>query len=814
MKIYQLQYTRLGKQGSNAGWQVSGGTKGTPQLVVNTFYKLASNLVSVGNSVAMPGEALDIQIVENYAYISHINYSSKNIGDDTDARGVSFVHGYILRVEDYLEMVKDPAHVAGIEAGCFDRNYEGKKELLLVESLPFIPMETEEIINSLGMTKEQVQQLLLCVYGTLNSVNGSFCIRSVKLEKEQFEDLCRAVTYLIYESLPYTLRLRLSIFSYYRPGATVCFSQGEDGCESYYDLDTGEYRCHQIPEFEFIDRCTDLYSYSESDRKKLYEEIRKFTDLTYAGNYEILKLQHIELAYQAIRCNVVPEELDAFTTDAFCLIKKAASYDMLDPYYAYLVRQYCLEQRDLPGAEVFRRLQKRYVETRNRDLKTAFNQYFAERICVCGNEKAYEMLYQIQIGSQDDYIEIEEYLEEHRPEFLTGYRLDYYLERSLDRTDKIEKYFQDNPDQLPGAEAEKLNSIIEKLFEKDAEPLRENQERFQLCLKYKTFLECLKAGGYKKTEETWERMQKKYWEDFSIEQFSYTEKETYKQMAVGKTSQRIPEPIKKLINAKQKLFLEQDAENFCQVFWSDAVVENKEKRKELREQLKKEAFEKNIRQLDVWLLLNYDPEQGFDLKKLADDLDGVALTDLLKNPYEIGGFDESRVLSQDKFRDLFMQVLKEEAALKKKRHSYEWKKIYEYYFPKMGSEDRNFCMYDYIQKCMLFAIILPLSVVAFFYAKSFSVFYGYTALGIGIFLSLVGFALNLFAGESSTAAFFSETLSTAVVITLLMVLAGALLVTGMILALVSESTLFMWIIIVAEVALAIARLVLLYMAVY
>lgn len=183
MKIYQLQYTRLGKQGSNAGWQVTGGTKGTPQLVVNTFYKLASNLVSVGNSAFMPGEALDIQIVEHYAYISHINYSSKNIGDDTDTRGVSFVHGYILRAEDYLELVKDPAHVTGMEDSCFDRNYEGKKMLPLVEELPFVPMETEEIINSLGITKEQVQQLLLCVYATLNSVNGFLCIRSARREK-------------------------------------------------------------------------------------------------------------------------------------------------------------------------------------------------------------------------------------------------------------------------------------------------------------------------------------------------------------------------------------------------------------------------------------------------------------------------------------------------------------------------------------------------------------------------------------------------------------------------------------------------------
>ncbi len=813
MKIYQLQYTRLGKQGSNAGWQVTGGTKGTPQLVVNTFYKLASNLVAVGNSVSMPGEALDIQIVEHYAYISHINYSSKNIGDDTDARGVSFVHGYILRAEDYQELVKEPAHVAGMEDSCFERNYEGKKMLPLAEELPFISMETEEIINSLGMTKEQVQQLLLCVYAALNSVNGSLCIRSARIEKEQFKNLCRAVTYLIYESLPYVLRLKLSVFSYYRPGATICFSNGEDGSENYYDLDTGKYQCPQIPGYEFISHCIDLRS-SEDDRKNLYEMIQKFTDLTYGGNYEVLKPQHIELAYQAIRCNAAPEELDDFTTDAFCLIKKAANYDMLDPYYAYLVKQYLLEQRDLPGAEVFKRLQRRYVETKNKDLKAAFNQYFAERLCTCGNGKAYEMLYQIQFGSQADYAQIEEYLEEHRPEFLLEYRLNYYLERSLDCADKVKKYFQDNSGKLPAAEAEKLNGIIEKLFSKDIQQLKTNQERYQLCLAYKAFLDHLEAGGYKAAEATWEKMQAKYWEDFSMDQFSYEEKEAYRQMDTEKKRQVMPEAVLKLINAEQELFSNQDPKNFCHVFWSDAVVEKEEKRKELRDQLKKEAADKNIQILDVWLLLNYDPKNGFDLKKLADDLKQVKLADLMDDPYKAGGFDESVLLSKESFWESFMQDLKEEAASKKKKTSYEWEKIHEYYFPKMDSENREFCMYDYIQKCMLFAAVLPLSAVGFSYCRSFSELYGYAALGGGILLCLAGFMLNLFAGESDTAAFFCENMAAAVVTILLTVLAGALLVMGMIFALSGAGILFVVLVIAAEVLLLTGRLFLLYVSVY
>lgn len=814
MKIYQLHYTRLGKQGSNAGWQVTGGTKGTPQLAVNTFYKLASNLVAVGNSVSMPKEAFDIQLVENYAYISHINYTSKNIGDDTDARGVSFVHGYILRAEDYLELVKDPAHVAGIDENCFDRNYKGKKELPLLDSLPFTPMETEEIISSLGISKEQMEQLLSCVYGTLNAVNGSLCIRTVRVEKEQFEGLFRVIAYLIYNSLPYELRLKLSIFSYYRPGATICFSMGEDGSENYFNLDTGEYHCPQAPEYEFIGHCIDLRPASGKEKEKLYEEIKKFTDLTYAVSYEALKPQYIELAYQAIRCNVAPEELDAFTTEAFCSIKKAANYSMLDPYYAYLINQYYVEKKNLPGVEVFRRLQKRYVETKNKDLKTAFNNYFAEQICVCGNDKAYEMLYQIQMGSHGDYEEIEEYLEEHRPEFLSEYRLNYYLERYLDCADKVEKYFQDNPNQLPAAEAEKLNSIVEKLFAKDAETLNDNQERLQLCIKYKKILECLDAGGYKKAEETWEKMEKRYWEDFSMEQFSYAEEEIYKQMAVQNINQGMSGTVMELINAKQQFFMKPDLESFLRVFWSDSMIEKEEKRKELLEQVKKEASDKKIQLLDVWLLLNYDPEQGFDLKKLAKDLAMANMKGVLEKPDEPDSFSGSELLSEEALREEFTQNLAEEAALKKKSYSYQWKEVYEYYFPKMEEEEREFCMYDYIQNCMLFVMILPVSAVGFFCARSISPLYGYIALGVGIFMSLAGFGLNVFAGEKKTAAFFREALPAAVVITLLMILTGVLLTVGAVLAFASEGLLFKVIVIAAEVALAIARLLLLYMAVY
>ena len=126
-KIYQLYYTRLGKQGSNAGWQVASASAGVPQLVKNTFYKLASNLVTIGAKPHVPPMAFDLQIMENYVFLSHINYNSVNQGSETDIRGVSFIHGFAVRVEEYRELVREPEKFLGISGDAVVLNYNGQK---------------------------------------------------------------------------------------------------------------------------------------------------------------------------------------------------------------------------------------------------------------------------------------------------------------------------------------------------------------------------------------------------------------------------------------------------------------------------------------------------------------------------------------------------------------------------------------------------------------------------------------------------------------------------------------------------------------
>ena len=79
--------------------------------------------------------------------------------------------------------------MTGMEDSCFDCNYEGKKMLPLVEELPFVPMETEEIINSLGITKEQGPEMIVMCVRSFKFRNGFLCIWSARREKGQFKNL-------------------------------------------------------------------------------------------------------------------------------------------------------------------------------------------------------------------------------------------------------------------------------------------------------------------------------------------------------------------------------------------------------------------------------------------------------------------------------------------------------------------------------------------------------------------------------------------------------------------------------------------------
>lgn len=779
MNIYQLHYTRLGKQGSGAGWQVTGTAKGTPQLVINAFYKIASNLVSAGAVNSMPAQALDIHIEERYVYISHINYSSRNLTDQTDIRGVSFVHGLAMRTDDYMELCRQPDRVMGIEDSFFDRDYEGKKDLPVLHTLPCVYMDMTGILKEYGIDQTRYSEMMKCVYAALNSVNGSLCIKAGGIKGEQLKTLCRKMTYLIYQGLPYTLRLKLSIFSGYRPGVMLCFSEKVENRDSFYDLDTGEYRCAQLPEYEIVPACTNL-TLTEDERNVLHGKINEFADLTYGGSYEAVKLHHMEIAYQAVHRNVPKEKLNEYMKEAAGV--KAYKYDLLDSYYAYLLDLYMKYGMELPSADIFKKLQKRYAESSCDELKQAYCHYYAWKLCVPGNVKAYAAMYQLQVSKPDEFKYMCEYLEEQRPQFLDAYYTDYYLDQYADSLERLEELCA-RPEEFSREVRAKLLGITARLFAIDIARQKDNRQRFCLCKKYADVHAVFAGVGTEGEADFQDMLHNGYWEYFDVGQFSYFEIDEYVMMGAGTDKNtEIPGAVRRLLMARECLFEGWNLAAFYNALLSDFLLDDSAARDVLIRQLREEAQCMQHLNLDARLLLNYSNEDGFELDNLAQDLREYGPPGVLDSEWVRDNIPYSTVLAKEsKMEELFKRQLKDKMK-ERSGKSELWKAMYSYYFPGMTSREQSFYMMDYAQKCLLFLGIMMTYAVSCRYLFLVQKPYGVTASCIGILAGIAGMLLNMIWGETNSVELFVQKKTGVIVWTIVYILMSAVLLGAAVMA--------------------------------
>ncbi|MCQ5140953.1 hypothetical protein [Enterocloster bolteae] len=779
MNIYQLHYTRLGKQGSGAGWQITGTAKGTPQLVINAFYKIASNLVLAGAGNSMPAQALDIHIEDRYVYISHINYSSRNLTDQTDIRGVSFVHGLVMRTDDYMELCRQPDRVMGIEDSFFDRDYEGKKDLPVLHTLPCASMDMTGILKEYGMDQTRYSEMMKCVYAALYSVNGSLCIKAGGIKGEQLKTLCRKMTYLIYQGLPYVLRLKLSIFSGYRPGVTICFSEKVENRESFYDLDTGEYRCAPLPEYEIVSACTNLFL-TKDERSGLYGKINEFAEVTYGGSYEIIKLHHMEIAYQAVHRNVPEEKLNEYMKDAAGV--KAYKYDLLDPYYAYLLDLYMKYGMELPSADIYRKIQKRYAESNCNELKQAFCYYYAWKLCTPGNNKAYVTMYQLQMSKPDEFRYMCEYLEEQRPQFLDAYYEDYYLEHYADSLERLEELCA-RPEEFSGEVRAKLLEITSRLFAIDIARQKDNKQRFLLCGKYADVHAGFAGMGTEGEADFQDMLNNGYWRYFDVRQFSYSEIDEYVLMGAGTDKNtEIPGMVRRLLEARKCLLEGRNLAFFYHALLSDSLIEDAVTRDGLIRQLREEAQGMQNLSLDSRLLLNYTNEDGFDLDNLAQDLREYGPPDVLGREWVRDNIPHSTVLEREsKMEELFKRQLKDKMKERTVK-SEQWKAVYSHYFPRMTSREQSFYMMDYAQKCLLFLGITMTYAVSCRYLYLVQKRYGAMASCIGILACIAGMLLNMIWGETNSVELLVQRKIGPVVWTIIYILLSAVLLGAAVMA--------------------------------
>lgn len=787
-KIYQLYYTRLGKQGSGAGWQVAAVSEGTPQLVQNAFAKLASNLVTAGSAGHVPGMALDLRILENYAFFSHVNYHSVNEGSQTDHRGVSFVHGFAVRLEEYRELIRRPESIIGLDLDQAVTNYSGEKELPVLESLPFAERPQEELLAAWHMNQDRFDCLMGCVYGALGSVGGSLTICSSRFQGEECRGVFQDVLCMVLRSLPYLLRLKVSAFSGQRSGTLLCFSDKAPDQGNWFSLDTGRYSGQPLPEYEFI-RQLNYLELTEENRTRLYDALEQFTDITYGGNYEAVKLNHMELAYRAVTCRTTEEELDEHMKEAAGL--RAARYDRLDEYYAHLTEMYVRNGREFPGPEVFRKLQKRYVETACAALKTAFADYYAEKVCLPGDRAAYDMLYRLEEVRPEDYRYLMEKLETVRPQFLDAYYVEYYLEQKITGPEQLKAMVQGDPAGLTPEVARKLMELLVKFFRAEFAAAGSNQQRHTVCRSYRELCGSFPGSPAGQTAACLAMLRREYWEAFDEREFTYHSQKEYADMGAGEDrtpgearkpgemrmpgearkpgeirmtgearipgrseASAVPEKIRMLLEARTRFIQGPDIENFRNVFLSDAVISDQALRRRLLGELREEADAMGGMPLDAYLLLDGAGAAGFHQKQLVRAVELCAG----KGPdlYQLGQvIGTSRILTPGSRAEEELKAQLRE-WIRGRDVPYVISQLYDYYFPRPEGESEDVCLMDLLQKCLMFCAVTLTCLVAARYLSGIKPAYGIAALIAGLTVALGGLVVQLFFGRTNSIELLQE----------------------------------------------------------
>lgn len=457
---------------------------------------------------------------------------------------------------------------------------------------------------------------------------------------------------------------------------------------------------------------------------------------------------------------------------------KAYHYDWLDNYLNYLLCRYLEEEKEIP-AESFRRIQRRYRETENKEFRENLLKYYVKYMCVPGNTEAYETVYRFQTEEPETFDWVRNVLAEMRPEFLNAYYLDYYLNVHINSVQRCTEFLRDHT-LLETAVAERIFQILTGLFRKEMTHAATNRERYEIC---RSFMEMCRVPG--QTLPGWKEkfrkdVQEEYWKKFNEEEFSYALRREYEEMGMGKGEASVPDLVSRLVRAREDLLSRPDLRLFSQIFLSNHLIRDRKKREELREELRAEMKKRGDMELDACLLLNYRGEDGFRLKETAEDMRTCGLALYLREPEAGGGFIDSRILEEGSpALDQFKTQLQEACKGSGSSEFMEWIHVYQFYFPRRESS----CgIEEYFQKWLFLLAMIPMNVLGCQCAFALSSTVGYAVSASASVLLITGAVIMLFFGEISMEELLEEYGKGVAILTAVFVIAAAALIVFVLLA--------------------------------
>ncbi len=298
-KFYQACFTRVDTGNLSAGWQVVNTSADIMQSMVSFFENNEKS-----NDVSVTKQNVDGSPLK----VTKIICDGKNIGltqvqyglSDNSGRARFFSHGYVA--SDPYEVLKNPENILNISDDNFHFSVEETQhmpmELSYVQSL-----SEKSIMDKYSLDRDSCVKFIKCALFPLFSSTQT----TVFIRTDGTREMAMDLLYIIYHSLPYSLRPRVTASTYAKPTGTnsmYVFTDDIPNVGNHVDPMTGDNNIlgeayeKRLERFPFALYYAEHIPQSIENHDKYYtafEEVLK--DM---GDIHINKMESLRLAFMTL----------------------------------------------------------------------------------------------------------------------------------------------------------------------------------------------------------------------------------------------------------------------------------------------------------------------------------------------------------------------------------------------------------------------------------------------------------------------------------------------------------------------------------
>lgn len=676
MNLYQLYFTRTGRQEIGAGWKITAASAGTSKIAGDTFKGIASNLIELRKPES-PDFVLDVREEKNFYFITHINYAAKG----ADARGNAFAHGMVLNPADFYEICRNPQILCGMDGACFETEHRGEvRELPVLNELPHYELDVGALLKKYGLDTETYIKLLKNAILAIENPDMPLYVAIGKNPQEK-ESVAKEIMFLIYCGLPLQFCMRLSFCTAVRSHCKICFSDTVYG-ENYFDTGTGNISASYsgLEHYQFFRDFDNIFK--SGNGGELFERMGEFLNESFGYASNQIGCERMEIAYRYCTKALTIEEGTKFLTA--CLHETFKSYSCVDEYMAEYLAVLNAGDRAIGDKNLEREITKRFGQTQQQELAMQYCVYYGLEILRNEDTGSFERLFVLRQSKKKEYEIICDVLYDRRPDFYEKYYFEYALPRILVSFSDIHGHLLEYDTRVNEKRFEDvLAEALGRILSKEAENTKNNQELCEVMEKAASVFEGTPYEA-EMLQQNWEKcINRFYWKYFHLSDFHFDLQKEYGDYDVEKYAAKDLNAgyVKNLLELENDIVDGGGSELLFDLFFDRNAIEPQVVRKAVLKEIK--VFVQELVQsgekpeFDVVLgaFYSYSGER-FRVREWAKMLTkyGLSKPDVRKD------LKNSILMNQKKYRNIFEASLTEAIADRelKKDRSDRGRKTYEY----------------------------------------------------------------------------------------------------------------------------------------